>query len=134
MWRARSQSPTDLTLRGAAWRTQPPGRWLSASPRRSSSAGRSTPTSFVGSLHADAGAYHGWAHSMLRTLVTWRRLIDYPAHRQRHERAFDDASGNHENRPMSIYVELREASGRTLTGLAEPSGGTFDAAVDFDRF
>ena len=45
----------------AAWRTQPPGRWLSASPRRSSSAGCSTPTSFVGSLRADAGGYHGWA-------------------------------------------------------------------------
>src|SRR5439155_1234134 len=69
MWRARSQSPTDLTLRGAAWRTQPPGRWLSASPRRSSSAGRSTPTSFVRWLRADAGGYHGWAMIHATTLL-----------------------------------------------------------------
>jgi hypothetical protein len=35
---------------------------------------------------------------------------------------------------MAIYVELRDQTGRALTGLADPSGGTFDTAGDFDRF
>ena len=34
---------------------------------------------------------------------------------------------------MAIYVELRDESGHLLTGLPDPSGGTFDAAGDFDR-
>lgn len=35
---------------------------------------------------------------------------------------------------MGISVELRDEAGRTVTRLADPSGGTFDAAGDFDRF
>lgn len=35
---------------------------------------------------------------------------------------------------MAIYVELRDPSGRARTGFPDPSGGTFDAAGDFDRF
>ncbi|QCX27694.1 hypothetical protein [Nocardioides jishulii] len=35
---------------------------------------------------------------------------------------------------MGIYVELRDQAGRARTGLPDPSGGTFDAAGDFDRF
>ena len=35
---------------------------------------------------------------------------------------------------MGIYVELRDEAGRPVTGLSDPSGGTFDAAGDFDRF
>lgn len=34
--------------------------------------------------------------------------------------------------PMS--VELRGSDGRAIRGLHDPSGGTFDAAGDFDRF
>lgn len=34
----------------------------------------------------------------------------------------------------TIYVELRDLKGRPRTGLPDPSGGTFDAAGDFDRF
>lgn len=35
---------------------------------------------------------------------------------------------------MSMYVELRSGSGSPIRSLADPSGGTFDAAGDFDRF
>ena len=35
---------------------------------------------------------------------------------------------------MPIYVELRDPTGRARIGLPDPSGGTFDAAGDFDRF
>ena len=35
---------------------------------------------------------------------------------------------------MAIYVELRDELGDAATGLPDPSGGTFDAAGDFDRF
>ena len=35
---------------------------------------------------------------------------------------------------MPIYVELRDPAGRARSGLPDPSGGTFDAAGDFDRF
>lgn len=38
------------------------------------------------------------------------------------------------NQPVAIYVELRDEAGRVLTRLPDPSGGTFDAAGDFDRF
>jgi hypothetical protein len=48
--------------------------------------------------------------------------------------AFDGAATDRENQPVAIYVELRDRTGRALTGLADPSGGTFDAAGDFDRF
>lgn len=33
-----------------------------------------------------------------------------------------------------MYVELRDERGRVVRGLPDPSGGTFDAAGDFDRF
>lgn len=39
-----------------------------------------------------------------------------------------------ENDAVAICVELRDEAGRTVTGLRDPSGGTFDAAGDFDRF
>lgn len=39
-----------------------------------------------------------------------------------------------ENRAVGIYVELRDHTGRAVTGLTDPNGGTFDAAGDFDRF
>ena len=39
-----------------------------------------------------------------------------------------------DNRRVGIYVELRDPTGHALTGLPDPSGGTFDAAGDFDRF
>jgi hypothetical protein len=35
---------------------------------------------------------------------------------------------------MAIHVELRDRSGRARVGFPDPSGGTFDAAGDFDRF
>lgn len=35
---------------------------------------------------------------------------------------------------MGIWVELRDETGRAVRGLPDPSGGTFDAAGDFDRF
>lgn len=35
---------------------------------------------------------------------------------------------------MPIYVELRDRDGRPVRRLPDPSGGTFDAAGDFDRF
>ena len=35
---------------------------------------------------------------------------------------------------MAIHVGLRDQTGRARTGLTDPSGGTFDAAGDFDRF
>ncbi len=35
---------------------------------------------------------------------------------------------------MAIYVELRDEARLVVTGLPDPSGGTFDAAGDFDRF
>lgn len=35
---------------------------------------------------------------------------------------------------MPIRVELRDQTGRVRTALRDPSGGTFDAAGDFDRF
>ena len=35
---------------------------------------------------------------------------------------------------MGIHVELRDSIGHVRTGLVDPSGGTFDAAGDFDRF
>lgn len=35
---------------------------------------------------------------------------------------------------MPIYVELRDREGRLVRRLPDPSGGTFDAAGDFDRF
>ena len=38
----------------------------------------------------------------------------------------------HERVP--IYVELRDGDGRPVRRLPDPSGGTFDAAGDFDRF
>jgi hypothetical protein len=33
-----------------------------------------------------------------------------------------------------MYVELRDRTGRAVRGMPDPSGGTFDAAGDFDRF
>lgn len=38
------------------------------------------------------------------------------------------------NHPVAIHVELRDEAGHVLTRLPDPSGGTFDAAGDFDRF
>lgn len=35
---------------------------------------------------------------------------------------------------VAIYVELRDEAGCAVLGLPDPSGGTFDAAGDFDRF
>lgn len=35
---------------------------------------------------------------------------------------------------VPMYVELRDSDGRAARGLPDPSGGTFDAAGDFDRF
>jgi hypothetical protein len=35
---------------------------------------------------------------------------------------------------MAIWVELRGREGTPIRGIADPSGGTFDAAGDFDRF
>jgi hypothetical protein len=35
---------------------------------------------------------------------------------------------------MPMYVEIRDDEGRVIRGLPDPSGGTFDAAGDFDRF
>lgn len=35
---------------------------------------------------------------------------------------------------VPIYVELRDRDGRPVRQLPDPSGGTFDAAGDFDRF
>lgn len=35
---------------------------------------------------------------------------------------------------MPIYVELHDRDGRPVRRLPDPSGGTFDAAGDFDRF
>jgi hypothetical protein len=35
---------------------------------------------------------------------------------------------------VPIYVELRDGEGRPIRGMPDPSGGTFDAAGDFDRF
>lgn len=35
---------------------------------------------------------------------------------------------------VPMYVELRDEGGRVVRGLPDPSGGTFDAAGDFDRF
>jgi hypothetical protein len=35
---------------------------------------------------------------------------------------------------VPIYVELRDPTGRARIGLPDPSGGTFTAAGDFDRF
>jgi hypothetical protein len=37
------------------------------------------------------------------------------------------------SRGMGLVVELRAADGTPITGLPDPSGGTFDAAGDFDR-
>lgn len=34
---------------------------------------------------------------------------------------------------VPIFVELRDSRGRPVRGLQDPSGGTFDAAGDFDR-
>jgi hypothetical protein len=39
-----------------------------------------------------------------------------------------------DNADVPIYVELRDEAGLAVTGLADPSGGTFDVAGDFDRF
>ena len=39
-----------------------------------------------------------------------------------------------ENAAVPIHVELRDETGQAITGLPDPSGGTFDAAGDFDRF
>jgi hypothetical protein len=36
-------------------------------------------------------------------------------------------------RSMGLDVELRAADGTPITGLPDPSGGTFDAAGNFDR-
>jgi hypothetical protein len=33
-----------------------------------------------------------------------------------------------------MYVELRDSRGRRVRTMPDPSGGTFDAASDFDRF
>lgn len=33
-----------------------------------------------------------------------------------------------------MYVELRDGEGRPIRGMPDPSGDTFDAAGDFDRF
>jgi hypothetical protein len=41
---------------------------------------------------------------------------------------------NSDNKDVAIYVELRDETGLAVTGLKDPSGGTFDAAGDFDRF
>ena len=38
------------------------------------------------------------------------------------------------NRPVALYVELRDEAGGVVKQLPDPSGGTFDAAGDFDRF
>lgn len=35
---------------------------------------------------------------------------------------------------VAIYVELRDGSGRVHTRWPDPTGGTFDAAADLDRF
>jgi hypothetical protein len=35
---------------------------------------------------------------------------------------------------VPIYVELRDCDGRQLRAMPDPSGGTFDASGDFDRF
>jgi hypothetical protein len=35
---------------------------------------------------------------------------------------------------VPIYVELLDQDGRPVRRLPDPSGGTFDAAGDFDRF
>ncbi|MEQ7129313.1 hypothetical protein ABN034_32940 [Actinopolymorpha sp. B11F2] len=35
---------------------------------------------------------------------------------------------------VPMYVELRDGEARPVRGLPDPSGGTFDAAGDFDRF
>jgi hypothetical protein len=35
---------------------------------------------------------------------------------------------------MPMYVELRDSKGRLDRAMPDPSGGTFDAAGDFDRF
>jgi hypothetical protein len=34
---------------------------------------------------------------------------------------------------MPIVIEVRTERGERITGFADPSGGTFDAAGDFDR-
>lgn len=38
------------------------------------------------------------------------------------------------NEWVAVCVELRDEAGCTVLGLPDPSGGTFDAAGDFDRF
>jgi len=35
---------------------------------------------------------------------------------------------------MAIWVELRRSDSTPVRGVDDPSGGTFDAAGDFDRF
>lgn len=35
---------------------------------------------------------------------------------------------------MAIWVELRRSDSSPVRDVADPSGGTFDAAGDFDRF
>jgi hypothetical protein len=35
---------------------------------------------------------------------------------------------------MPMWVELRQVDSKPIRGLPDPSGGTFDAAGDFDRF
>jgi hypothetical protein len=42
-------------------------------------------------------------------------------------------SRNGEDAWVPIWVELRTSRGDALRGLPDPSGGTFDAAGDFDR-
>lgn len=39
-----------------------------------------------------------------------------------------------QNQLVAIYVELRDGSGRVHTRWPDPTGGTFDAAADLDRF
>jgi L-ascorbate metabolism protein UlaG (beta-lactamase superfamily) len=58
------------------------------------------------------------------------RYIGVPDQRRR--RASIRSARHHERVPM--FVELRDSKGQRVLAMPDPSGGTFDAAGDFDRF
>jgi hypothetical protein len=64
----------------------------------------------------------------------WLHSGSAVAHRQYAVDRLVRRSSARENGSVGIYVELRDHTGRAVTGLTDPDGGNFDAAGDFDRF